>query len=88
MEVPLRARKQCHLGIFFGLLALSMPLHFVALASEAVLLWKKANKIQTVKEALGFYAVGIAEKCVFSLKLCHQLPASPQANLPFDLSPL
>lgn len=31
-------------GYFFGLLALSMQLHFVALASETVLLWKKANK--------------------------------------------
>lgn len=39
-------------GYFFGLLALSVPLHFVALALETVLLWKKANKIQTVKEAL------------------------------------
>lgn len=43
-----------------------MPLHFVALASETVLLWKEANKIQTVKEALLVFVLSEQQRNVYS----------------------
>lgn len=85
--MPWRARKQCHLGIFLSLISSFSAIAFCSIGfRNSAALKKSQQNLNSEGGSVGFCAIWIAEKCVFSFKLCHQLPASPQANLPFDLS--